>query len=223
MIRVPTGCEATMLQIYCDPITVNSRKVLAGLELMEMPYELRRVGFFDGDHKKPEFLAINPNGAVPAAMDGDFALSESNAILQYAAELGGADAHYPRAPKLRADVNRWLFWEASSWAPSCYVYMVENVVKPLMGAQPDAAAIEKEAPNWHRLAGILDARLATSRWMVGEGVTLADIAIAAPMHLHKLQRLPLESHPNLDRWMTGVEQLTCWQKTQAALDAVLKA
>ena len=71
-----------MLQVYLDPCTVNSRKVLAGLELVGLPYELRHVDYFTGAHKKPEFLAINPNGAVPAVIDGDFALSESNAILQ---------------------------------------------------------------------------------------------------------------------------------------------
>ena len=86
----------------------------------------------------------------------------------------------------------------------------------------DAAVIEKEAPNWHRLAGILDARLARSKWLAGDGVTIADIAVAAPMHLHASQRLPLADHPNLKRWMTeGIEQLSSWKKTQAAVDNAL--
>jgi glutathione S-transferase len=147
-----------MLQVYLDPCTVNSRKVLAGLQLIGMPYELRHVDYFTGAHKKPEFLAINPNGAVPAVVDGDFALSESNAILQYAADLADSDEHYPKDLKQRADINRWLLWEASTWFPSCYIYLVEYVVKPLLNTEPNEAVIEKEAPNWHRLAGILDAR-----------------------------------------------------------------
>src|SRR6266536_2673572 len=136
---------------------------------------------------------------VLAALDGDFALSESNAILQYAADVSGSDKHYPKDLKHRADINRWLLWEASTWFPSCYIYLVEYVVKPLINAESDAAVIDKEAPNWHRLAGILDARLAKSKWLVGDNVTIADIAVAAPMHLHKLQRLPLADHPNLQR------------------------
>ena len=95
-----------MLQVYLDPCTVNSRKVLAGLELVGMPYELRHVDYFTGAHKNPEFLAINPNGAVPAVVDGDFALSESNAILQYTADLIGSEEHYPKdlknGPTLRS-------------------------------------------------------------------------------------------------------------------------
>jgi hypothetical protein len=69
--------------------------------------------------------------------------------------------------------------------PSCYIYLVEYVVKPLMNAESHEAVIDKEAPNWHRLAGILDARLAKSKWLVGGNVTIADIAVAAPMHVHK--------------------------------------
>jgi glutathione S-transferase len=162
--------------VYLDPCTVNSRKVLAGLELVGMPYELRHVDYFTGAHKKPEFLAINPNGVVPAVVDGDFALSESNAILQYTADLIGSEKHYPKDLKQRADINRWLLWEASTWFPSCYIYLVEYVVKPLLNTAPDEAVIEKETPNWHRLAGILDARLARSKWLAGDTVTIADIA-----------------------------------------------
>ena len=95
-----------MLQVYLDPCTVNSRKVLAGLDLLGTQYELKHVDYFASAHKAPEYLAINPNGAVPAVMDGDFALSESNAILQYAADLSGSDKHYPKDLKRRADIKR---------------------------------------------------------------------------------------------------------------------
>jgi glutathione S-transferase len=211
-----------VLEVYLDPCTVNSRKVLAGLDLLGMPFTLHHVDYFAGAQKQPEFLAINPNGALPAAKDGDFALSESNAILQYAADLSGSDRHYPKDLKQRADINRWLLWEASTWFPSCYTYLVEYVVKPLLKTEPDQAVIDKEAPNWHRLAGILDARLAPSKWLAGDTVTIADIAVAAPMHLHKAQRLPLDQHPNLARWMADVEELPCWRKTQGAVDRALQ-
>lgn len=207
-----------MLKLYADPCTVNCRKVLAGLDLLGAEFERVHVDYFTGGHKQPEFMAINPMAALPALVDGGLALSESNAILQYVADVQGAERHYPADPQKRAEVNRWLLWEAASWFPSCYVYLVEYVVKPLLNAEPDAAVIEKEAPNWHKLAGILDARLAKSKWLAGDDVTIADIAVAAPMHLHEQQHLPLAEHPNLRRWMVeGVERLPCWQKTHAAV------
>jgi glutathione S-transferase len=210
-----------MLEVYLEPATINSRKVLAGLELLGTPYEIKHVNYFTGDHKKPEYLALNPNGRLPTAKDGDFTLWESGAILQYAADISGSDRHYPKDLKRRADVNRWLLWEASLWQPSCYVFFIENTVKPLMKAPTDQALLDKEMPNWRMLAGILDTRLANSKWLVGDHVTIADIAVAAPIHMHKRQGLPIDDFPNLKRWITEVEKLPCWQKTQGAVEAAL--
>ena len=202
------------MKIYADPITVNCRKVLAGLDLIGAPFELNHVDYFKAEQKAPAYLAINPNAALPAMTDGDFVLWESNAILQYAADKVGNEAAYPRDLKTRADINRWLLWESSSWFPSCYVFLVENCVKPLLGSQPDPAVLDAQAAQFHKLAGIVDARLAGRDWIAGKGPTIADIALAAPMHLHGWQQLPLGDHPNLKRWMTrNVENLPCWNKT----------
>ena len=202
------------IKIYADPITINCRKVIAGLKLIGAPYELVHVDYFKGEQKAEPYLAINPNASIPALTDGDFVLWESNAILQYAADKVGNDAAYPRDLQTRADINRWLLWEGSTWFPSCYVFLVENCVKPLLGGQPDPAVLDAQAAQFHKLAGILDQRLAKSRWVAGAGPTIADIVLAAPMHLHGWQQLPLSDHPNLKRWLIeDVEQLPCWQQT----------
>lgn len=185
-----------MLQVYLDPCTVNSRKVLVGLCLIGTRYELnhgsysgdmfflcvlrwlsphvppwpkamrsgskiltsrsRTVNYFSSEHKGPEYLKINPMGTVPSAVDDDCKITESNAILQYAADHSNNDQYYPKGLKHRAHVNRWLLWEASVWFQSCYVYLVEYVVKPLLKAEPDQSAIDAEAPKWHKLASILE-------------------------------------------------------------------
>ena len=202
------------MHIYADPITVNCRKVLAGLDFLQAPFERVHVDYFKGEQKEPAYTAINPNASVPAMKDGDFVLWESNAILQYVADKLGRDSAYPRDLQTRADINRWLLWESSSWFPSCYVYLVENCVKPLLGAQPDPAVLDAQAAQFHKLAGILDARLAGQAWIAGDQPTIADIVLAAPMHMHAEQQLPLADHPNLKRWMTErVEALPCWHKT----------
>jgi len=202
------------MQIYADPITVNCRKVLAGLDFLDAPFERIHVDYFKGEQKEPAYVAVNPNASVPALRDGDFTLWESNAILQYAADKLGREAAYPRDLQQRADVNRWLLWESSSWFPSTYVFLVENCVKPLLGGQPDPAVLDAQAVQFHKLAGIVDARLAGSRWVCGDNPTIADIALAAPIHLHAWQKLPLSDHPNLQRWMTQqIEPMPCWKKT----------
>ena len=202
------------MKVYADPITINCRKVIAGLEFIGAPYELVHVDYFKGEQKAEPFISLNPNASVPALVDGDFVLWESNAILQYAADKVGNHTAYPSELRSRADVNRWLLWESSSWFPSCYVFLVENCVKPLLGGAADADVLTAQAVQFHKLAGILDARLARSEWVCGSAATIADIALAAPMHLHSWQRLPLADHPHLRRWLTqGVEQLPSWQKT----------
>ena len=203
------------MEIYADPITINCRKVIAGLTLMGATYSLKHVDYFKGAQKEMPYIGINPNASVPAMRDGDFLLWESNAILQYAADKMGNHEVYPTDLKIRADINRWMFWESAAWFPACYVYLVENCVKPLLGGAPDAAVLEAHNAQFHKLAGILDARLANNTWVAGTpGATLADIALASAVHLHGWQKLPLGPHPHLHRWLTeSVESLPCWQST----------
>ena len=205
------------MKLHYDPRTVNCRKVVAGFKLLGVDFESVNVDYFEQGHKTPEFLEINPNGALPALTDGDLKLWESNAILQYGADKVGAESAYPRDLAIRADVNRWLLWEASAWFPTCYVYLVENVVKPILGQEPDAAVLDAEEPNFRNHAAILDARLGGRTWLCGtDEPTIADISVASPMHLHQYQRLPLDPHPNLGAWMIRVEALPCWKSTDVA-------
>ncbi len=204
------------MKLYYDPRTVNCRKVLAGFKLMDVEFETKDIDYFAQGQQAPEYVAINPNAALPALVDGDLKLWESNAILQYAADKVGASAAYPQDLAVRADINRWLLWEASAWFQTCYVYLVENVVKPILGAEPDQAATDGEAENFHRLAGILDGQLAGKSWIVGSGPTIADIAMAAPMHLHSYQKLPLETHGNISAWINRLEAEPCWKSTDVA-------
>ena len=202
------------MEIIADPITVNCRKVLAGLKLIGADYTLTRVDYFKGEQKSPEIVTINPNAAIPVLRDGDLVLWESNAMLQYAADKAGNASAYPTDLKTRADVNRWLLWECGTWFPTCYVHLVENCVKPLLGAETDRSALDGEAPNFHKLAGILDARLGGSAYLCGDRPTIADVAVAAPMHLHAWAKLPLGDHANVRRWISeGIETQPWWQAT----------
>jgi glutathione S-transferase len=67
----------------------------------------------------------------------------------------------------------------------------------------------------------LDQRLSKRKFLNGDNVTIADIAVAAPMHLWKQQKLPLKAHPNLKRWIEDVEKLESWKRTQKAVEDVL--
>lgn len=223
-VTVQHTTDTMTFEVYLDPITINCRKVLAGLDLCRVEYTTRHVDYFKGEQKSEEYKKINPFATIPAARDGDMVLTESNAIMQYGADIAGtpeAASAYPKDLKKRANVNRWLLWETSSWFPSCYIYLVENVVKPLLKAQPDQAVIDKEAPNFHNLAQALDEQFSKTKYICGPEVTIADIAIASPMHLHGPSKLPLEKYPNLRRWMSDIESLPEWKATQGAVEKAL--
>ena len=177
---------------------------------MDVDYELTRVGFFEGEQKSPEYLQINPNAKWPSLRDGELVIWESNAILQYVASKHGKNEAYPVDLATRADVDRWLFWECGSWFSSCYTYMVENCVKPILGSEPDPAILAAEDERFHTLASILDARLAETPYICGHTPTIADVAIASPMHLHSWQKLPLKNHTNIMRWMTERIEPSAW-------------
>ena len=203
-----------MLKIHADPITINSRKVIAGLQFIGAEYELVAMNFFAGDHTSPEHTKLNPNATVPVAVDGDLVLWESNAILQYAADKVANESAYPQQLKARADVNRWLLWEASVWFPCCYAFLVENVGKPMQDAEPDPAVLSAQTERFHTLAAVVDARLASNQWITGDTPTIADIAVAAPLHMHGEAKVPLADHKNLHRWMTqDLETLPSWENT----------
>lgn len=201
------------MKLYYDPITVNCRKVIAGLDLIGVPYDEERLGYFAGDHKQAAYTAINPNAELPALVDDGMQLWESNAILVYASEKAGNKKVYPDDPRSRGDITRWLLWESGKWFGSCYVYLVENVVKPILDDKPDQALLDNHAPSFHAHAAILNNALAGRQWLCADHTTIADIAVAAPMHLHTAQKLPLETYPNIVAWMARVEALPCWQKS----------
>ena len=159
-----------MLEVYLDPCTVNSRKTLAGLELLGTKYHLNHVDYFAAAHKSPDYLKINPHGTVPSMVVNGTSITESNAILQYAGDIDGEKSAYPKNLLKRADVNRWLLWETSVWFPSCYVYLVQNIVKPLLKREPDQSILDGQRPKWQQMATILDNTLSKNRWLCGDEV-----------------------------------------------------
>ena len=101
-----------------------------------------------------------------------------------------ASQNFSKWSDIRTDINRWLLWEVSAWFGACYVYLVENCVKPVLDASPDPKILEDQDPKFHKLAGILDSRLAQNEWIAGNSPTIADIAYSDPMYLNGWQKPP---------------------------------
>ena len=106
-----------MIDLYTAP-TPNGWKASVALEELEIPYEVKRVRILEGEQRKPEYLAINPNGRIPAIVDhdaGGFAVFDSGAILVYLAQKTGK--LMPSDAKGSSLVMQWLMFQMSGVGP----------------------------------------------------------------------------------------------------------
>jgi glutathione S-transferase len=202
------------MKLYGFPPSPNTRKVQAVIATLEMPVELAVVDLGKGEQRKPEYLAINPTCRVPTLVDGDFVLWESNAIMQYLAAQR-PNSLWPDDLKAQAEINSWQCWQLGHWNEGTGRLIFQRVVKPLLKiGEPDATEIKRGDELFRRDAAILDTWLAKRKFLAGNGVTLADFSIAAPLMYRKEAQMPAEGYPNLMAWYARVEAQPGWQRSQ---------
>src|SRR5262245_36187395 len=104
------------MKLYMNPMSPNVRRVRLTAAVLGLKLEEQALDFTKGEHKHPEYLALNPNGAVPTLVDGEFVLAESQAIMQYLASKQPESGLLPLDEQVRADVTRWQFWDAAHFS-----------------------------------------------------------------------------------------------------------
>jgi glutathione S-transferase len=201
------------MRLYHNPYSSNSRRVVMTALHLDIPLELVNVDLMNpGDRAK--LLHINPNSKIPVLEDGDLMLWESCAIMQYLTEHAPGQTIYPGDVRRRADVNRWLFWCVQHFAPAISIVVWENFIKRMIGAgEPDTYEVARGELQIAQFARVLDDHLAHRDWIVGGELTLADLAIAAPLMATVPAKLPLLQYANLQNWYAHVQQLDCWKRT----------
>ena len=160
-----------MLEFYFN-LSPNPSKVALFLEETGLPYEPVPVDTRRGQQFDPSFLAINPNGKVPAIVDGDITVFDSNAILLYLAEKTGQFLP-PNDPKTRGEFLSWLMFVATGIGP----FSGQAVHFRHFAPEKVPYADTRYKYEAKRHYGILDARLAQRRYMVGEAYSIVDMAV----------------------------------------------
>src|SRR5712691_13118887 len=150
----------------------NPTKVALCLEEMGLPYELAPVDTRKGEQHAPAFLAINPNAKVPAIVDSDATVFDSNAILLYLAEKSGKFLP-PKGDKARGELLSWLMFVASGVGP----FSGQSVHFRNYAPEKNEYAINRYMYEAQRHYAILDARLAKQKYMLGDIYTIADMAV----------------------------------------------
>ena len=184
-----------MITLY-SAATPNGYKISILLEELALPYELKVLDFAKLEQKQPSFLAINPNGRIPAIVDHDaedFSVFESGAIMVYLAEKTGK--LMPRDVKGRSQVLQWLMFQMGGIGPMMgqanvfYRYMPEKI-------QP---AIDRYQNEVKRLFTVLDDHLSQNEYLAGE-YSIADIASYPWIVPHERHGQDLNNFPHLKRW-----------------------
>ena len=160
-----------MIKFYYN-LAPNPTKVALCMEEMGLPYELVPVDTRKGEQHAPAFLAINPNAKLPAIVDGDATVFDSNAILLYLAEKTGK--FLPgKSPAERGELLSWLMFVASGIGP----YSGQAVHFRNFAPEPKDYAVNRYTFEAQRHWGILDARLGKRRFMLGNDYTIVDMAV----------------------------------------------
>jgi glutathione S-transferase len=205
------------MRLYHHPQSFNARRAVMTALHLDVKVELVQVDLARGAQRQPDYLGMNPNGKVPVLDDDGFFLWESHAIMQYLADKTPGQTLYPQDLRARADVNRWLFWSAHHFTPAVSVLNWEHFVKKLIGAgDADPAAVKRGEAQVTDAAGVLDAQLSGRRWVLGDRLTLADYALAAPLMSIVQAKLPVNGLSNLMTWFARVEQQDAWKRTAVA-------
>lgn len=198
---------ARMIDLY-TAATPNGHKVSIALEELALPYTMHVLDLARGDQKQPGFLAINPNGRIPAIVDrdvDDFAVFESGAILLYLAEKTGR--LMPQDTQGRSRVVQWLMFQMGGIGPMMgqanvfFRYFPEKI-------QP---AIDRYQGECRRLFRVLDTHLQNHEYLAGD-YSIADIANWAWVRTHRWSGVDIDDLPHLRRWVEAIRARPAVQK-----------
>ena len=210
-----------MIEVY-SWATPNGHKVHIMLEECGLPYRVHGVDIGAGDQFKPEFLALSPNNKIPAITDPDgpggkpISLFESGAILLYLAAKTGR--FMPEDLAAKYEVLQWLMFQMGGVGPMLGQAHHFRLYAP----EKIPYAIERYTNEARRLYGVMNRRLAKSRYIGGTDYSIADIAIFPWLRSWKNQGIDWTDYPHLKGWfdevaarpavMRGVEVLSSQRK-----------
>lgn len=210
-----TYAVPTRLTLYGDALSGNCLKTRWVADMLGIPYDWVAINVVAGEARTDEFLAINPVGKVPFARwpDGR-SLAESNAIMLYLAESSpGGERLLPAEPFARAQMMSWLFWEQYSLEPAI---AVRRYQRHLLGRRDDEIDPSLMVRG-HAALAIMQMQFSQAAWAVGDGLTLADVALVAYTRWAHEAGFDLGAYPAVADWVGRVEDALGIEHTAPAV------
>ena len=192
--------SAAPLIFYSFPLSGHAHRVALMLSLLNVPHQRVDVDLRGGEHKRPDFLALNAFGQVPVIDDNGTVVADSNAILVYLATRYGGQAWLPTDPAGAAAVQRWLSVAAGPLANGPATARLITV----FGATHDADTTMARA---HALLKVMDGELSRRDFLAGSTPTIADVACYAYVSHAPEGNVSLVDYPHVRAWLDRIENL----------------
>ena len=187
------------VKLYRNPKSGHCHRVELMMSFLDLPYETVDLDMPNGAHKTPEYRKISPLGQVPAIDDNGITLSDSNGILTYLVSRYGDNAVWTgQTPVEQAQVQRWLSVAAGEIASG----PAAARLVPVFGAGHDHEAAKAKA---HALFSVMNAELEGKTFLVGERLTIADVAGYSYIAHAPEGGVSLDAYPNIRAWLARVE------------------
>ncbi|MET3760091.1 glutathione S-transferase family protein [Sphingomonas sp. UYEF23] len=186
-----------MITLHGHPFS-RAHRVMWMLKELGLPFEHVPTDFRGGATRTPQHLAINPNGRVPALVDGDLTLFESLAINLYLARRYGG----PLAPADVAEealATQWSFWVATEVEKPLLLAAANLMLFAEGGRDADQAALA--CRKLDRPLRVMESHLAMLPYLLGERFTVADLNVSAVMTLIPITGVPLADYPKVAAWL----------------------
>jgi glutathione S-transferase len=187
-----------MLKIWGRITSVNVQKVVWAADELGLAYERLEAGGAFGVVATPEYRRMNPNSLVPVIEDDGFVLWESNAIVRYLAAKHSPGELWPEDLRRRADIDRWMDWQATTFTPA-----MRDAFWQLVRVAPekrDTALVEASRVASEKAAAVLEAHLAGREFVAGGAFSPADIVLGCAAHRWLNLPLAREPRPEIERW-----------------------
>ena len=190
--------------------TLAPRKTCAVAKYLGLSMEYAFVDLTKGEQSKPGYLAINPNGKVPCLVDGERIIWEADAIISLFAQRAESDL-WPDDDR-QIDVLRWFSWNNHHFYPHAAALYFESIIKPVFGlGGPDPSKVAAEQGLFRKSARVLDQQLKGRKWLLGDGLTIADFSVAIALPYAKRAALPLDEFPEVQRWHDQLNAIEAWR------------
>jgi glutathione S-transferase len=204
------------MELYFTRMSGNSSRVVFALRESGIEWTPRLLDRDAGETRSPDYAKINPMGKVPALVDGDFVLWESNAINWYIAQKRPQAGLWPTAIEQQAGVHRWLHFQSGHVTPACIpIFRHSNErMRKFWNAPLDAAAAEAGKKELQRYLPVLEGALSGKQWLEGT-FSLADIAYASHLWLVREGGFDFSGYPNVSAWLERLWSRPAWRDTAA--------